>query len=57
MSAGIFNIVIGLVMVGAGASGRFKLVFFGPTALMVVGGCVAAFGAFQVIRAMSRKRQ
>jgi hypothetical protein len=57
MSTGIFNIVVGLVLVGLGASGRFKLIGMSPVALMVVGGVVAAFGAFQIIRAIAKRRQ
>ncbi len=56
MRAGVWNLVIGLLAVGAGASGRFALIgTHSSTALVVVGGCIAALGLFQLIR--SRKSQ
>ncbi|MBV9949698.1 MAG: hypothetical protein JOZ69_22850 [Myxococcales bacterium] len=52
MRAGVWNLVFGLAAVAAGASGQFALPFTGsPTALMIVGGVVAALGIFQLIRA------
>jgi hypothetical protein len=51
MRPGIFNIVIGLIAVGLGATGKFKLLFTQSSlALMVVGGAIAAFGVFQLLR-------
>lgn len=51
MRAGVWNLLFGLGAVAAGASGRFTLLGTDSgTALMVVGGLLAAFGAFQLFR-------
>ncbi|MBI5542590.1 MAG: hypothetical protein HY901_01780 [Deltaproteobacteria bacterium] len=55
MATGILNILIGLALVGLGASGRFKLIGTSPAVLMVVGAIVGGFGAFQLIRALARR--
>lgn len=55
MKAGIGNLVFGLVAVAAGASGQFAIPFTNsPTALMVAGGALALFGAYQIVRSRSR---
>lgn len=51
MNAGVWNIAMGVVAVGAGASG--KVVFIGTDSgllLMVVGVAFIIWGAIQVIR-------
>jgi hypothetical protein len=56
MRAGVWNLVIGLLAVGAGASGRFALIgTHSSTALVVIGGCIAALGLYQLVK--SRKTQ
>jgi len=51
---GIFNIIVGLIMVGAGLSGQFSLLGTkSPTLLVAVGALVTAFGIYRTIR--SRK--
>jgi hypothetical protein len=55
MGAGIFNMLVGAVMVIGGASG--KLALFGTqsgAALAAIGGVVAAIGLWQVIRSSRR---
>ena len=49
----ILNILAGIALVIGGASGR--LAFIGtdsPTAIMAIGGVVAAIGIFQLVRRM-----
>ncbi len=49
--AGIWNILIGLAAVAAGASGRFSLIGTNSSVLlMVFGGLLAAYGVYQIIR-------
>jgi hypothetical protein len=56
MRAGVWNLVIGLLAVVAGASGRFALIgTHSSTALVVIGGCIAALGLYQLVK--SRKTQ
>jgi len=51
MRAGIWNLLFGLVAVAAGASGKFVLPFTtSPLPLMVLGGAIASFGAYQLWR-------
>jgi hypothetical protein len=55
MSAAIFNIIIGLVLIGMGLSGKF--VFIGtnsPAILMGVGGIIVIVGIVQIIRGRRR---
>ncbi|MGA7119651.1 MAG: hypothetical protein WBY94_06105 [Polyangiaceae bacterium] len=55
MRSGVWNIGFGLVAVAAGASGRFTLLGTGSsTALMVVGGLLAAFGLTQLVRSRGK---
>ena len=55
MRAGTWNLLFGIVAVIAGASGKFELLgTSSSTALVAVGGILAAFGLFQLIRS-SRK--
>ena len=55
MRAGVWNIVFGLVAVGAGASGKFGLLGTGsPLFLMIAGGALAAFGGYQLFRDRDR---
>jgi hypothetical protein len=50
--AGIWNILIGLAAVAAGASGRFSLIGTNSSMLlMIAGGALAAYGIFQLVRA------
>ena len=54
MVSAIFNIVVGIAMIAAGASGRFS--FIGtdsPTVLILVGVAVAGLGVYQAFRARS----
>jgi hypothetical protein len=51
MKAGMWNLGLGLVAVVMGATGQFTLLGTGSTtALIVVGGLLAAFGLFQLVR-------
>jgi hypothetical protein len=53
--AGVWNLVFGLVAAVAGASGRFQLLgTSSSTALIVVGGLLALFGAIQLVRSRAR---
>ncbi|MGH7271050.1 MAG: hypothetical protein ACREJ3_11520 [Polyangiaceae bacterium] len=53
MKSGIWNIGFGLVALAAGASKDYSLIgTSSSTALMAAGGVLAAFGLFQVIRAL-----
>lgn len=55
MGAGIWNLLIGLAAVAAGASGRFTLIGTNSSLLLIVfGGLLAAYGVYQLVRA---KRQ
>jgi len=58
MGTGIFNVCIGLALVGIGSTGKYKFLFLGdnPRMPMYVGGAVAAFGVFQIIRALLRRK-
>ncbi len=48
MTAGVWNLLFGLVAVAAAASGRFELPFFGgATSLLIAGALVAALGVFR----------
>jgi hypothetical protein len=56
MRAGVWNLVIGLLAVGAGASGKFALIGTGSSkALIVIGACIAALGVYQLVK--SRRTQ
>jgi hypothetical protein len=51
MRSGIWNLGFGLLAVAAGASGRFALLGTeSSTALVVIGGLLAAFGLIQLVR-------
>ena len=51
MRTGMWNLAFGLVAVAAGASGKLTLIgTSSPTPLIVAGGLLAAFGAFQLWR-------
>lgn len=55
MKAGFWNIAFGLAAVVAGASGKFALLGTGsPMWLMIAGGALAAFGAYQLWRDRDR---
>ncbi|HXN33930.1 MAG TPA: hypothetical protein VN894_18800 [Polyangiaceae bacterium] len=55
MRPGIWNLGFGLAAVAAGASGQFTLLGTGSTtALVVVGGLLAAFGLIQLVRSRGR---
>jgi hypothetical protein len=55
MRSGMWNLAFGLVAVVGGASGELTLLGTGSTtALMVVGGLLAAFGLIQIVRARGR---
>ncbi|MGZ3424109.1 MAG: hypothetical protein ACXWUG_00900 [Polyangiales bacterium] len=52
MFAGIWNLLIGLAAVAAGASGRFSLIGTNSSMLlMIAGGALAAYGVYQIVRA------
>lgn len=52
MAAGIWNLLFGLAALAAGASGRFHFIGTNsPMLLMIVGGAIAAFGVYQIVRA------
>ncbi len=56
MKAALWNIAFGLAAVAAGASGQFALPFTNsPTPLMVLGGLLAAFGLFQLVRSLRQR--
>jgi hypothetical protein len=56
--AGIFNVIIGVAAVIAGASGRFSLVGTNsPLLLEVFGGLLAAYGLYQIVRTMRARNQ
>jgi hypothetical protein len=51
MSAGVWNLIIGVLAILAGLSGRFTLIgTHSSTALYVVGACIAALGVYQLVR-------
>lgn len=55
MKAGMWNLGLGLVGVVMGATGQYTLFGTGSsTALMVVGGLLAALGLFQLVRNRGR---
>ena len=52
MPVGSWNIIIGLVTIVAGASGRFTLLFTNSSvALIVIGAVITLFGVYQFVRA------
>ncbi len=52
MAAGIWNLLFGLAALAAGASGQFHFIGTNSsTLLMAVGGAIAAFGVYQLVRA------
>jgi hypothetical protein len=52
VAAGIWNLLFGLAALAAGASGRFHVIGTNsPALLMIVGGAIAAFGVYQIVRA------
>ena len=52
MPVGSWNIIIGLVTIVAGASGKFTLLFTNSSlALIVIGAVITAFGVYQFARA------
>ena len=56
MTTAILNIVVGVALVLAGASGRFTL--FGTnsgTALMAVGGVIIVIGIYQLVKTMKTR--
>ena len=56
MVRGVINIVLGLLLAGAGLSGRF--VFLGTSQswpLVLVGGILAALGAYRLVAALNQK--
>jgi hypothetical protein len=60
MKAGVWNLLFGLLAVGLGLSGRFVLLGMsgpnGSTALVVVGGILAAWGAIQLARSRGQRQ-
>ncbi len=55
MGAGIFNLVLGLIMIGGGASGKLTLLGTNSgTALVAVGVGLSGLGVYQLIK--SRKK-
>jgi hypothetical protein len=56
MRPGVWNIVLGLLAVAAGASGKFALIGTGSTkALIAVGGVIALIGVIQLVRSYRAK--
>ena len=55
MSSAIVNIVIGLVLVVMGGSGKFRLLWFSSRALMLAGVVVAAWGVIRLVQAVARR--
>ncbi|GAC1595286.1 MAG: hypothetical protein NVS3B20_19240 [Polyangiales bacterium] len=54
MQSAIFNIVLGLVAIAFGASGKFTLVGTeSATALIIFGVALSAFGVVQAVRHLS----
>ena len=52
MPVGSWNVIIGVVTILAGASGRFTLLFTNSSvALIVIGAVITALGAYQFVRA------
>jgi hypothetical protein len=52
MGAGIFNVIIGLLAVAGGLSGRFALIGTQSTGLLVAFGvALAIYGGYQIVRA------
>lgn len=64
MGAGIFNVCVGLAAIALAANKftvggkRYQLLFLGdnPTVVMAVGGALAAFGVYQVVRSLMRRK-
>jgi hypothetical protein len=50
MASGIFNIILGVVGVALGLSGRALAFTQSNTALVVVGAGIAGFGVYQIWR-------
>jgi len=51
MGTGIFNLVVGLLALGAGLSGKFTFVGTNSsTVLVVIGAIIAALGVYQIAR-------
>lgn len=51
MAPGVWNIVIGAIMLVGGLTGKLRLIGTGSSgALAVVGGAVAAYGVYQFVR-------
>ncbi|MEM9187647.1 MAG: hypothetical protein AAGF12_00625 [Myxococcota bacterium] len=51
MGAGIFNLIIGGLMVAGGLSGRFTLLGTNSTeALAGLGAAICAYGIYQIVR-------
>jgi hypothetical protein len=52
----MWNLIIGLLMIAAGLSGEFKLMFFdGPAPLLILGAVLAIWGAYQLVRQHSSR--
>ena len=58
MGAGIFNVCVGLAVIGLASTGKYKFVLLGdnPKVAMAVGAAVAVFGVYQVVRSMTRRK-
>ncbi len=58
MLAGIFNVLIGLAVAGLASTGKYRFFFLGdnPKVAMGVGAAVAAFGVYQVVRSLMRRK-
>ncbi len=51
MTAGVWNIVMGLAAIAAGASGQFHLIGTNSSlALIVLGGVFVVWGIIQIVR-------
>ncbi|MCP4599889.1 MAG: hypothetical protein GY847_04990 [Proteobacteria bacterium] len=52
---GIFNIIVGLLMVAAGLSGKFSLMGTQSSGLLAAaGGVIAAFGIYRSLKGRSQ---
>ena len=56
MARGVINVVLGLLLAGAGLSGRFVFLGTGQSwPLVLVGGILVALGAYRLVTALNQK--
>ncbi|HEY3444991.1 MAG TPA: hypothetical protein VGK67_01455 [Myxococcales bacterium] len=58
MGAGIFNVLVGLAVIGLASTGKYRFVFLGdnPKVAMGIGAVIAGIGLYQVVRSMMRRK-